>query len=95
MYYKYVLKWYRTLLKFKPKLYLWDSIPNVLRTRYELDSKIIYLSTASASSAGPLELSLAAFFFIAFKLDFFKPFLVTFLGGGLAGVLASDLLSRK
>ena len=67
----------------------------MLRTYYEPDSKIIYLSTALVSSIGPPELSLAAFFFIAFKLDFFKPFLEAFLGVGLAGVLVSNLLSRK
>ena len=67
----------------------------MLRIRYEPDSKINYLSIAITSSIGPLELSLAAFFFIAFKLDFFKLFLEVFLGVGLVGVLLSDLLSRK
>ena len=67
----------------------------MLRTRYKPNSKIIYLSIALASSTGPLELSLAAFFFIAFELDFFKPFLEAFLGVGLVGVLVSNLLSRK
>jgi hypothetical protein len=67
----------------------------VLQIYYKPDSKIIYLSIALASSIGPLELSLAAFFFIAFKLNFFKPFLEAFLGVGLVGVLVSNLLSKK
>ena len=86
MCYKHVLKWYRTLSKFKSKLHPWDSIPNVLQTHSESDSNVIYLSTASVSSAGPPELALVAFFFLAFELAF-KRFLEVVLEAGLAEVL--------
>ena len=48
-----------------------------------------------STSTSPPEFSLAAFFFVAFELDFFEPFLEAFLGAGLAGVSAFNLLSRK
>ena len=86
MCYKLILKWYKTLLKFKSKLYPWDSIPNVLRICLESNFNIIYLFTALASSTGPLELALVAFFFLAFELAF-KRFLEVILGVRLAEVL--------
>ena len=67
----------------------------MLQTCYKLNPKIIYLSIALVSSTSPPELSLVAFFFKAFKLDFFNRFLKAFLGAGLVGVLVSNLLSRK
>ena len=63
----------------------------MLQTCYKPNFKIIYLFIAKVSSAGPPELPLAAFFFVAFELDFFKAFLKV----GLVGVLLSNLLFRK
>ena len=42
----------------------------MLRIYLESNSNIIYLFIALVSSAGPLELALVAFFFLAFKLAF-------------------------
>ena len=60
----------------------------MLRTRSESDSNVIYSSTASASSAGPPELALVAFFFLAFELAF-ERFLEVVLGAGPAEVPVS------
>ena len=67
----------------------------MLQIYNEPNSKIIYLFIAKVSFIGPLKLPLVAFFFIAFKLDFFKRFLEAFLGVGLVGVLLFNLLFRK
>ena len=58
----------------------------MLRTRSESNFNVIYLSIASVSSVGPLELALKAFFFLAFKLAF-KGFLKVVLKVGLVEVL--------
>ena len=58
----------------------------MLQTHLESDFNVIYLFTALASSAGPPELALVAFFFLAFELAF-KRFLEVILEAGLVKVL--------
>ena len=67
IYYKHVLKWYKTLSKFKPKIYAWDIICNVLRIYYKSDLNVIYLSIVLTSFIGPLKLFLAALIAFFFK----------------------------